>query len=192
MTKVTAITLRPGNVIDRDGDGRLWLVTGYEIMQPGKGASVIQVEMRDVRSGNKDNVRYRTQEAVERVRLEQHEMQYLYNDGADTYTFMNKETFEQVEVKKDIIGDKAKWLQDGMDVEIEFFETEAPNVSIPDSVTVEVLEAEPVVKGQTASSSYKPAIVTGGVKVMVPPFIDVGTMIIVKTEDDSYSTRAKD
>ena len=108
MTKVTAITLRPGNVIDRDGDGRLWLVTGYEIMQPGKGASVIQVEMRDVRSGNKDNVRYRTQEAVERVRLEQHEMQYLYNDGADTYTFMNKETFEQVEVKKDIIGDKAK------------------------------------------------------------------------------------
>lgn len=192
MTKVTAITLRPGNVIDRDGDGRLWLVTGYEIMQPGKGASVIQVEMRDVRSGNKDNVRYRTQEAVERVRLEQHEMQYLYNDGADTYTFMNKETFEQVEVKKDIIGDKAKWLQDGMDVEIEFFETEALNVSIPDSVTVEVLEAEPVVKGQTASSSYKPAIVTGGVKVMVPPFIDVGTMIIVKTEDDSYSTRAKD
>lgn len=192
MTKVTAITLRPGNVIDRDGDGRLWLVTGYEIMQPGKGSSVIQVEMRDVRAGNKDNVRYRTQETVERVRLDQYEMQYLYNDGADLYTFMNKENFEQIEVKKDIIGDQAKWLQDGMDVEIEMFETEALNVTLPDTVTVEVLEAEPVVKGQTASSSYKPAIVTGGVKVMVPPFIDIGTMIIVKTEDDSYSTRAKE
>lgn len=192
MTKVTAITLRPGNVIDRDGDGRLWLVTGYEIMQPGKGSSVIQVEMRDVRAGNKDNVRYRTQETVERVRLDQYEMQYLYNDGADLYTFMNKENFEQIEVKKEIIGDQAKWLQDGMDVEIEMFETEALNVTLPDHVTVEVLEAEPVVKGQTASSSYKPAIVTGGVKVMVPPFIDIGTMIIVKTEDDSYSTRAKE
>jgi len=192
MTKVAAITLRPGNVLDRDGDGRLWLVTGYEIMQPGKGASVIQVEMRDIRSGNKDNVRYRTQEAVERVRLDQHDMQYLYNDGGDTYTFMNKETFEQIEIKKDIIGDQAKWLQDGMEVEVEMFETEALNVTLPEMVTVEVLEAEPVVKGQTASSSYKPAIVTGGVKVMVPPFIDVGTQIIVKVEDGTYNTRAKE
>jgi elongation factor P len=192
MTKVTAITLRPGNVIDRDGDGRLWLVTGYEIMQPGKGASVIQVEMRDVRSGNKDNVRYRTQEAVERVRLEQAEFQYLYNDGEGTYTFMNKETFDQMEVKQDVIGDQAKWLQDGMIVEIEMFEVEPLNVTLPDNVTVEVIEADPVVKGQTATSSYKPAIVTGGVKVLVPPFIDVGTRIVVKTEDGSYSERAKD
>ena len=192
MTKVAAITLRPGNVIDRDGDGRLWVITGYEIMQPGKGSAVIQIEMRDVRAGNKDNVRYRTQETLERVRLDQYEMQYLYNDGAGTYTFMNKENFEQIEVKEDVLGDKAKWLQDGMDVEVEMFETEALDIRIPDSVTVEVLEAEPVVKGQTASSSYKPAIVTGGVKVMVPPFIDVGTMIVVKTEDSSYSTRAKD
>lgn len=192
MTKVAAITLRPGNVIDRDGDGRLWVITGYEIMQPGKGSAVIQIEMRDVRQGNKDNVRYRTQETLERVRLDQYEMQYLYNDGAGTYTFMNKENFEQIEVKEDVIAEKAKWLQDGMDVEVEMFETEALDIRIPDNVTVEVLEAEPVVKGQTASSSYKPAIVTGGVKVMVPPFIDVGTMIIVKTEDGSYSTRAKD
>lgn len=192
MTKVAAITLRPGNVIDRDGDGRLWLVTGYEIMQPGKGASVIQVEMRDVRSGNKDNIRYRTQEAVERVRLEQAEYQYLYNDGAGTYTFMNKETFEQLEVKGEIIGDQAKWLQDGMNVEIEMFETEPLNVTLPEWVTVEVLEADPVVKGQTAASSYKPAIVTGDVKVLVPPFIGAGTRIIVKTLDGTYSERAKD
>ncbi len=192
MTKVAAITLRPGNVLDRDGDGRLWLVTGYEIMQPGKGASVIQVEMRDIRSGNKDNVRYRTQESVERVRLDQSEFTYLYNDGADIYTFMDKESFEQIEVKKDVIGDQAKWLQDGMEVTIETYEGEPLSVEIPDNVTVTVEEAEPVVKGQTASSSYKPAIVTGGVKVLVPPFIDVGTRIVVKTEDGSYSERAKD
>ena len=190
--KVTAITLRPGNVLDRDGDGRLWVVTGYDIMQPGKGASVIQVEMRDIRSGNKDNVRYRTQETVERVRLDQAEFTYLYNDGEQTYTFMNKETFEQIEVKKDVIGDQAKWLQDGMEVTIETYEGEPLGVEIPDSVTVEVLEAEPVVKGQTASSSYKPAIVTGGVKVLVPPFIDVGIKIVVKTEDGTYSERSKE
>ena len=190
--KVTAITLRPGNVLDRDGDGRLWVVTGYDIMQPGKGASVIQVEMRDIRSGNKDNVRYRTQETVERVRLDQAEFTYLYNDGDQIYTFMNKETFEQLEVKKDVVGDQAKWLQDGMEVTIETYEGEPLSVEIPDSVTVEVLEAEPVVKGQTASSSYKPAIVTGGVKVLVPPFIDVGIKIVVKTAEGTYSERSKE
>ena len=190
--KVQAITLRKGHVLDRDGDGKLWLITGHEIMQPGKGASVIQLEMREIRSGTKDNVRYRTQETLERVRLEQSDYTYLYNDGADTYTFMDKESYEQVEVKKDVIGDQAKWLQDGMEVTIESFEGDALGVELPDSVIVTVEEAEPVVKGQTASSSYKPAIVTGGVKVLVPPFIDVGTRIVVKTEDGTYSERAKD
>lgn len=190
--KVQAITLRKGHVLDRDGDGKLWLITGHEIMQPGKGASVIQLEMRDIRSGIKDNVRYRTQETLERVRLEQSEFTYLYNDGEDTYTFMDKETFEQIEVKKDVIGDQAKWLQDGMEVTIESFEGDPLGMDIPDNVVVTVEEAEPVVKGQTASSSYKPAIVTGGVKVLVPPFIDVGTRIVVRTEDGTYSERAKD
>jgi elongation factor P len=190
--KVQAITLRKGHVLDRDGDGKLWLITGHEIMQPGKGASVIQLEMREIRSGTKDNVRYRTQETLERVRLEQSEFTYLYNDGADIYTFMDKETYEQVEVKKDVIGDQAKWLQDGMEVTIESFEGDALSVELPDSVTVTVEEADPVVKGQTASSSYKPAVVTGGVKVLVPPFIEAGTRIIVKTEDGTYSERAKD
>lgn len=190
--KVQAITLRKGHVLDRDGDGKLWLITSHEIMQPGKGASVIQLEMREVRSGTKDNVRYRTQETLERVRLEQSDFTYLYNDGADIYTFMDKETFEQIEVKKDVIGDQAKWLQDGMEVTIESFEGDPLGVELPDSVIVTVEEAEPVVKGQTASSSYKPAIVTGGVKVLVPPFIDVGTRIVVKTEEGTYSERAKD
>jgi elongation factor P len=187
--KVSAITLRKGNVLDYNG--KLMIVTGYEIMQPGKGASVIQVEMRDIRSGNKDNVRFRTQETVERVRLEQAEHQYLFSDG-DNYTFMNNETYEQVSVSKEIIGDPAVFLQDGMMVKIETHEGEPLGVQLPDSVILEIVEAEPVIKGQTATTSYKPAVLENGAKVMVPPHIDVGTRIVVKTEDGSYVERAKD
>ena len=187
--KVTAITLRPGNIVDRDG--KLWAVTKYEIIQPGKGASVIQVEMRDIRSGNKDNVRYRTQETVERVRLDQDDYQFLYADG-DECTFMNTENYEQITVNKNKIGDPAAFLQEGMVVQIETFEGEPLGVQLPDSVVVTVEEAEPVVKGQTATTSYKPAFVDNGVKVMVPPHIEAGTRIVVKTEDASYVERAKD
>ncbi|MEM8833152.1 MAG: elongation factor P [Pseudomonadota bacterium] len=187
--KVTAITLRKGNVLEHNG--KLMIVTGYEIMQPGKGASVIQVEMRDIRSGNKDNVRFRTQETVERVRLDQSEYQYLFNDG-ETYTFMNTESYEQVAVSAELVGEPAIFLQDGMMVTIETFEGEPLGVQLPDSVTLEVTEAEPVIKGQTATTSYKPAVLENGARVMVPPHIDVGTRIVVKTEDASYVERAKD
>lgn len=187
--KVTAITLRKGNVLDYNG--KLMIVTGYEIMQPGKGASVIQVEMRDIRSGNKDNVRFRTQETVERVRLDQTEHQYLFSDG-ESYTFMNTESYDQVTIDKELIGEPAVFLQDGMMVSIETFEGEPLGVQLPDSVTLEVTEAEPVIKGQTATTSYKPAVLENGAKVMVPPHIDVGTKVVVKTEDGSYVERAKD
>lgn len=187
--KVAAITLRKGNVLEHNG--KLMIVTGYEIMQPGKGASVIQVEMRDVRSGNKDNVRFRTQETIERVRLDQAEHQYLFSDD-DNYTFMNTENYEQIAVSKDIVGDSGVFLQDGMMVQIESYEGEPLGVQLPDTVTMEIVEAEPVVKGQTATTSYKPAILENGAKVMVPPHIDVGTRIVVKTEDFSYLERAKD
>ncbi len=188
--KVTAITLRPGQVLDR-GDGKLWAVTKYEIMQPGKGASVIQVEMRDVRSGNKDNVRYRTQETVERVRLDQAEYQFLYMEEDDAH-FMNQETFEQITVKKDVLGYPGNFLQEGMIVTIETYEGEPLGAELPDHVTMRIEQADPVVKGQTASSSYKPAILENGVKVMVPPHIESGIRIVVKTEDGSYVERAKD
>ena len=188
--KVNANTLRPGNVLDHNG--KLCVVTKYEIMQPGKGASVIQIEMKDIRSGNKDNVRFRTQETVERVRLDQTEHQYLYNDGNDVYTFMNAESYEQVEISGDIIGEPKAFLQDGMTVSVETFEGEPLGVELPDSVIMEIVEAEPVVKGQTATTSYKPAILENGVKVMVPPHIESGTRIVVKTEDSSYVERAKD
>ncbi len=187
--KVSAITLRKGNVIEHNG--KLMAVANYEIMQPGKGASVIQVELRDIRSGNKDNVRFRTQETIERVRLDQDDHQYLFHEG-DEYTFMNTESYEQIVIQKDIIGDAAVYLQDGMVVIVENHEGEPLGVKLPDNVTMEIVEAEPVVKGQTATTSYKPAILENGAKVMVPPHIDVGTRIVVRTEDSTYVERAKD
>lgn len=187
--KTNAINLRPGNVIDFNN--KLWAVQKYEIMQPGKGASVIQVELRDLRSGNKDNVRFRTQETIERVRLEQDEYQFLFNDS-DSYTFMHNETFEQIEVSQDLIGDPAAFLKEGMTVIIETFEGEPLRVELPDTITMEITEADPVVKGQTASSSYKPAVLENDVKIMVPPHIEAGTRVVVRTEDRSYVERAKD
>ena len=187
--KVNANTLRGGNVIDYNG--KLWVVLKNELMQPGKGAAVAQVEMRDIRTGNKDNVRFRTQETVERVRLEQDDYQYLYADGEDHH-FMHQESFEQTHINAELIGDQAVYLQEGMIVEIETFEGEPLAVRLPTTVICEIVEAEPVVKGQTATTSYKPAILDNGAKVMVPPFVESGTRIVVKTEDGSYVERAKD
>lgn len=187
--KVNAITLRSGNVIEYNG--KLCVVVKNEISQPGKGAAVAQVEMRDLRSGTKDNVRFRTQETVERVRLEQDDYQYLYEDG-EGCNFMHQTTYEQIAIDKELIGDPAAYLQEGMICEIETFEGEPLAVRLPKTVTLEVVEAEPVVKGQTATTSYKPAVAENGAKVMVPPYIDVGTRIVVKTEDGSFVERAKD
>ncbi|MCB1651875.1 MAG: elongation factor P [Alphaproteobacteria bacterium] len=187
--KVNAITLRSGNVIEHEG--KLWVIVKNELNQPGKGAAVSQIEMRDLRAGNKTNVRFRTQETVERVRLEQADHQFLYQDG-DDYHFMNQDNYEQITIKKDVIGYPAAFLQEGMIVEVETYEGEALGVQLPDSVTVEIVEAEPVVKGQTATTSYKPAILANGEKVMVPPHVEAGTRIVVKTEDGAYVERAKD
>lgn len=187
--KVNAITLRSGNVIEYND--KLWVVVKNDIQQPGKGASVAQVEMRDLRTGNKDNVRFRTQETIERVRLEQDDYQYLYAEG-DNHVFMHQENFEQIELNKDLIGAPAAYLVEGMIVEVETYEGEPLGVRLPDTVTVEIAEADPVVKGQTATTSYKPAVLTNGEKIMVPPHIDSGTRVVIKTEDGSYVERAKD
>lgn len=186
--KVTAITLRPGNVIDHNG--KLWVVSKFEIMQPGKGASVIQVEMRDLKGGSKDNVRFRTQETVEKIRLEDGEYQFLYS-SEDIYTFMNNENYEQIEVPGETIGEPKQFLQEGMTVSIQTFEGKALSVELPGTVIMQITQADPVVKGQTASSSYKPAILENGARVMVPPHVESGTRIVVKTEDGSYVERAK-
>lgn len=186
--KVNANTIRKGNVIEFEN--KLWLVVKNELLSPGKGAAVAQMELRDVRTGNKNNVRFRTQEQVEQVRLEQDEYQFLYADG-DDFNFMHVTNFDQITVKRDIIGYPANFLQEGMVCELESFESEVLSVSIPDTVIMEIVEADAVIKGQTATTSYKPAILSNGVKVMVPPFVESGTKIVIKTEDGSYVERAK-
>lgn len=187
--KVAAITLRKGMVIEYNN--KLCVVVKNDIMQPGKGASVSQIEMRDIRTGAKDNVRFRTQETLERVRLEQDEYQYLYPEDGK-YVFMNNANFEQIHVDADVIGDPAVFLQEGMVCEIETYEGEPLNVTLPEKVTLMITEAEPVIKGQTATTSYKPAILENGAKVMVPPHVGSGTRIVVRTEDGTYIERAKD
>ena len=187
--KQQANLIRAGQVIEHEG--RRWTVLKQQIITPGKGGAFIQVEMRDLKSGNKNNVRYRTQETVERVSLEEQEYAFLFAEG-DSFTFMNQETFEQMTVDREIIGFPANFLQDGMICSIKTYEGTPLAVSIPDTVILEITEADAVVKGQTASSSYKPAMLSNGVKTSVPPFIASGTRIVVKTEDGSYVERAKD
>lgn len=187
--QVDANTLRKGHVVDYNN--KLWVVLKSEIMIPGKGAAVVQVEMRDVRAGIKTNVRFRTQETVERVQLMDHEMQFLFATG-DDYTFMDQTTFEQLTIPKDIIGEPVVFLQESMVCNVQTYEGSALSVTLPATVVLEITEADPVVKGQTASSSYKPAKLSNGVKIMVPPFIGAGTKVVVNTSDSSYVERSRE
>jgi elongation factor P len=186
--QVDANTIRKGHVVDYNN--KLWAVLKSEIMIPGKGAAVVQVEMRDVRTGVKTNVRFRTQETIERVQLMDHEMQFLFNTD-DEYTFMDQSSFEQIAVAKDIIGDPVIFLQEGMVCNVQTYEGKALSVELPATVILEITEADPVVKGQTASSSYKPAKLSNGAKILVPPFVEAGTRVVVNTSDGSYIERAR-
>jgi len=148
------------------------------------------VELKDIRDGTKMNERFRSDETVERVRLDQVDYQYLFADG-DMLTFMNNDTFDQIELNSDLVGEPLPFLQENMQVTIELYEEEPISVSLPESVVLEITEADAVVKGQTASSSYKPAILENGVKIMVPPHIAAGTKVVVNTADGTYMERAK-
>ncbi len=187
--KINGNAIRPGNVIEHKG--RLWRAVKIQHTQPGKGGAYLQVELKDIRDGTKLNERFRASEDVERVRLDQRQYQYLYADG-DMLTFMDQETYDQVTLNSDLVGEPARFLQDGMVVTIEAYEGDPIGVMLPESVAMTVVEADPVVKGQTASSSYKPATLENGVRVMVPPHIESGTRIVVNTADGSYMERAKD
>ncbi len=187
--KIQANTIRPGYVIEHAG--KQMSVIKIQLIQPGKGGAFIQVEMRDVATGVKTNERWRTQDTVEKLTVDEREFNYLYADG-DMLTFMDNETYEQVSLPRDILGEAAPFLQENMHVAVDTIEGKPVAVHLPQTVVLEVVEADAVVKGQTASSSYKPAILSNGVKTMVPPFIGAGTRIVVNTEDASYVERAKD
>ena len=187
--KIQANTIRPGNVIEHDT--RQWTVLKTEMLLPGKGNAFVQVEMRDIKTGNKSNERFRTSENVEKLMVEEKEATYLYSEN-NQLTFMDGETYEQFTFTKEVIGQSSMFLKEGMPVIAELIEGVISRVKLPQHVTVEVIEADPVVKGQTASSSYKPSIVENKIRVMVPPHIEAGTRIVVNTEDASYVERAKD
>jgi elongation factor P len=171
-------------------ENKLWLVVKHEIRTPGNLRSFNQVELRDIKTGTKNNTRLRADEMLERAHLEQRDYQYLYADG-DNLTFMDQEHFEQIIIPQELLGDRVAFLQDGMVVTVESHEGKPLGVSLPETVILEVVEADPVVKGQTASSSYKPAKMENGLRVMVPPFIGTGDKIVVNTGELSYVERAK-
>ena len=186
--RINGNAIRPGNIIEHNG--RLWRVAKIQHTQPGKGGAFLQAEMKDIRDGTKLNERFRASESVEKVRLDETQYQYLFADG-DEVTFMETETYEQITLNREAIGDPAVFLQDGMTVTVQSYEGAPIGVELPDSVVMEVVEADAVVKGQTASSSYKPAVLENGERIMVPPHIESGTRIVVATADGSYMERAK-
>ena len=189
MVKVIASSVRKGNVLEVDG--HLCSVLSAESFFPGKGTPTTQIDMRRIADGVKVTQRYKTTEQVERAYVEDRDFTYLYQDG-EQYVFMNPETYDQIHVDKDVVGDAAPYLQENMKVSLSVFEDKAVAIELPQRVTLEVVETEPVTKGQTASSSYKPAVLNNGLRTMVPPYITAGTRIIVMTEDGSYVERAKD
>jgi elongation factor P len=186
--KLNGNSVKPGNVIEHNG--RLWTAVKVAHVKPGKGGAFAQIELRDVRDGTKLNERFRSSETVERVILDEAECTFLYVDG-DHLVFMHSETFDQISISRDMVGERATFLQDGMTVIMSSHDGDPISVELPDTVVMEVVEADAVVKGQTASSSYKPAVLENGERVMVPPHIETGTRIVVRPEDASYVERAK-
>ncbi|MBN8892854.1 MAG: elongation factor P [Rhodospirillales bacterium 70-18] len=186
--KQQANLIRAGQVIEHDG--QRWTVLKQQIITPGKGGAFIQVEMRNLKTGNKTNERWRTADTVERLQTDQKEYTYSYTDG-DNLVLMDPETFEQAMIPVDILGELAPFLQDNMTVEVDLVEGDPVGIHLPPTVVLEVVEADPVVKGQTAASSYKPAMLSNGVKTSVPPFVESGEKIVVRTDDASYVERFK-
>ncbi|HVP84914.1 MAG TPA: elongation factor P [Rhizomicrobium sp.] len=189
MVSVIASNVRKGNVIEKDG--KLYVVLTAENIHPGKGTPVTQLEMRRISDGVKVNERYKTTDSLEKAFIDERTHNYLYQDG-DHYVFMDPETFDQVHVSADVLGDMAPYLQENMEVRLSTYNSVPISIQLPARVTLEVTDTEPVIKGQTASGSFKPATLSNGVRTMVPTHIVTGTKIVVLTEDGSYVERAKD
>jgi elongation factor P len=187
--KIIASSVRKGNVLDIDG--RLCVVLTAESFHPGKGTPTTQIDMRRISDGVKMSQRYKTTEQVERAVVEDRDFTFLYNDG-EGYHFMNSETYDQITLQEDLVGDGAVYLEPEMRVKLSMHDNNAVAIQLPQKVVLEIVETEPVTKGQTASSSYKPAKLSNGVRTTVPPFIDTGTRVVVMTEDGSYVERSKE
>ena len=185
--KISGVDIRPGNILEYEGG--IWKVAKIQHTQPGKGGAYMQVEMKNLQDGRKTNVRFRSADTIERVRLDQKGYQYLYADG-DQLVFMDKDTYDQISLPADLVGEAAAFLQDGMEVDLELWDEKPISVALPSQIEATIVEADAVVKGQTASSSYKPAILDNGVRVMVPPHIGSGTRIVVDVYERTYVGKA--
>ena len=185
--KISGVDIRPGNIIEYEGG--IWKVAKIQHTQPGKGGAYMQVEMKNLQDGRKTNVRFRSADTVEKVRLDTKDYQFLYEDG-EMLVFMDTDTYEQINLPSDLLGDARPFLQDGMTVTLELWEEKPISVALPEQIEAQIVEADAVVKGQTASSSYKPAILENGIRVMVPPFIEAGEKILVDTNEITYLRRA--
>jgi len=185
--KISGVDIRPGNILEYEGG--IWKVAKIQHTQPGKGGAYMQVEMKNLQDGRKTNVRFRSADTIERVRLDQKGYQYLYADG-DQLVFMDKDTYDQISLPADLVGEAAAFLQDGMEVDLELWDEKPISVALPAQIEATIVEADAVVKGQTASSSYKPAILDNGVRVMVPPHIGSGTRIVVDVYERTYVGKA--
>lgn len=188
MPKIAGNEIHPGIVLEYQGG--LWVVVKNQAVKPGKGGAYNQVEMKNIATGTKLNERFRSDEAVEQIFLEKRDFQYLYANG-DMLTFMDMETFDQVELAAEFVGDQRHFLQDGMKVLVQMHDGNPIGITLPVQVTLAVVECDPVMRGQTAAPSYKSAVLENGVRTQVPPFIDIGTKVIVATEDGSYVRRAE-
>jgi elongation factor P len=186
--KINGNEVRPGNVIEYDGS--LWVAVKTQAVKPGKGPAYNQVELKNLIDGRKLNNRFGSDEKVERARIDTKDFQYLYKEG-DMLVFMDTDTYEQINLAEEFVGERAAFLQDGMTVTLEMHEERPIGISLPDQVTLEITETEPTIKGQTAASSYKPAMLENGVRVMVPPFVGAGEKIVVDTNEIAYVRRAE-
>ena len=187
MAKINGNEIRPGYVIEHDGG--LWAAVRTNTVKPGKGGAYNQVELKNLINGTKLNERFRSAETVERIYLDLKDFSFLYEQG-DNLVFMDTESYEQLELDKDFVGERAAFLQDGMMVTVQLYQDKPIGISLPDQVTLEITQADPVVKGQTAASSYKPAVLENGIRVLVPPFIATGERIVVDTNELTYLRRA--
>ena len=185
--KISGVDIRPGNILEFEGG--LWRAVKIQHTQPGKGGAYMQVEMKNLIDGRKTNVRFRSQDTVEKVRLDTKDFLYLYTEG-DKLVFMDEENYEQIMLDADMLGDEAPFLQDGMQITLEMYDERPISVQLPEQVEALIVEADAVVKGQTASSSFKPAMLDNGVRVMVPPHIGAGTRIVVDVYEKTYIRRA--
>jgi elongation factor P len=187
MSKIPANAVKPGTVLQHDGG--LWVAVKAVNVKPGKGGAFAQIELKNLIDGRKLNERFRTSDTVEQVELERRDYQYLYAEG-EALVFMNNDTYDQIELAKDWVGeDQVRFLQDGMTVKVEFHEERPIAIQLPDSVILEVVETEPTMKGQTAASSYKPALASNGMRIMIPPFMGAGERMLVSTGTGEYLRR---